>query len=226
MDGILQYVTIQNSYNIGAVIVDKVNDWTEIGGFASELNNSPTDSCYNLGNIVIKDIIDTAKTYDMCYVGGFSGLMYMSENKDISNCYNLGNVDIVKGSCGGNEIGGFAGLISADKESATRIRNCYTAGKINASADENRTIGSFLGKVNDDRKAFEVKLENCYYLNDVGGILGEESTNATIINSDHKTEEEMKDSNFIQDLNTNNTETIWMKDLKNKNKGFPILHFQ
>lgn len=66
-----------------------------------------------------------------------------------------------------------------------------------------------------------------YYLSNTAsrGIGNKDSTTGKV---DSKTEDELKADGMITLLNGNNsgTETIWYKDTKNKNNGYPIFSYQ
>ena len=66
-------------------------------------------------------------------------------------------------------------------------------------------------------------ITNCYYL------IGIEKENKDIITlqdatlSNGKTEDEMKQEGFIEELNGENKEEVWQKDETGDNTGYPIL---
>lgn len=214
-------LTIKNCYNLGDVIVEKTDDWSSIGGFASELGGSNVENCYNYGNVVVKSAVDVEKGFP---VGGFSGSF--GYDGTLKNCYNFGNVD-VNSSFENVKIGGFLGEVKGSTDDIANIENCYTIGNIKTNADKTMIKGSFIGKVeNEYDKNYIVNMDNCYYLKEIGQMVGEILDNLVVENSGNKTETEMKSEDFVQLLNTGNTETIWKQDVNNKNQGFPILYFQ
>lgn len=144
----------------------------------------------------------------------------------IKNCYNLGNID-VNSSSNNIKIGGFIGELSAGNDEVLDIRNCYTIGNIKSNSDKVIIKGAFIGVVlNNSNYNYRANMNNCYYLKEIGQMVGETLENLVITNSGQKTETEMKSESFVQLLNQGNTETIWKQDFNNKNKGFPMLYFQ
>ncbi len=69
---------------------------------------------------------------------------------------------------------------------------------------------------------------NCYYLEGTcTGAVNLKDINET---AESRTETQMKDidvpegtASFVDELNAENEETVWVKDTENKNNGYPIL---
>ena len=173
-------------------------------------------NCYNVGNVsgyYAGGIVGfgTAEIEE-CYnegdiTGTFAGGIYgysMQRKVVISNCYNQGSVDadgsVMSNSPAGPAAGGIAGFVF---RSTSSITNCYNVGVVSSTKD----AGCILAY------GPEVVLENNYYINtcDAGG----EGT--------PQTEEVMQSQAFVDLLNGQNEEHVWVLDVNNTNGGFPIL---
>ena len=72
----------------------------------------------------------------------------------------------------------------------------------------------------------EGTMENCYYISSASNKMQIESSIGTTINCGEKTEEEMKNDEFVKQLNEDANEAIWKKDENNINNGYPIFNWQ
>ena len=190
------------------------------GGISGQ-NNGPgiIENCYNFG--ILSD--------NGSYIGGISG----SNNGTIINSYNIGNIKsgsyiggIVgvgrgkinscynKGNIEGNSyVGGICGYTMSQLE----LSNSYNVGKITGS----KNVGKIIGYNND--KGATIKY--CYYLGTTEDkAFG--SNSATVLECLPKSEEELKDENIINLLNTDLETSVWVADTENKNEGYPILYWQ
>ena len=98
------------------------------------------------------------------------------------------------------------------------IESCYNIGSVEGTAVEELNIGMIVGKRYDT----DSPINYAYYQkndNNITGI-GASGDLANML----KTEEEMKESNFVDLLNQTNNN--WKQDMNNINNGYPILNWQ
>ncbi len=197
-------------------------------------------NCGNLANIVCKTSEDNGET---C-VGGIytSG----SASTRVYNCYNLGLIDGIS-SKGDLLIGGITGILAEESE----IKNCYNRGKIRGKAEKTLRIGGIVGhaksKILNAYSTGKIELNNTtteyigmiagsiysgntsnlYYLkqNSINGFGEIWNTDNIIDENMRKTEEEMKQNNFVELLNKDN-DKAFKQDINNINDSYPILNWQ
>ena len=133
-------------------------------------------------------------TYDE---GGIVG----QNSGDVIKCYNLGNI----GGTNERYMGGIVGL------STGIIKNCYSNAQL---------FGGYLGGIVARNSG---NVENCYYVKNGNYDLQLSTSTGTVENSGEKTEEEMKQSEFLELLNQG--EKVW-KQSTNKNNGYPYLEWE
>ena len=153
-------------------------------------------------------------------MGGLCG-----NNRDIGtieNCYNVANL-INKGNNFQNsssEIGGITGKTLI----GTKLRNCYNIGLISEENNYDIEKGGICGGISKNNVLFE----NCYYEESSCniGITSVDTSNYENNDLLVKTSDEMKNSDFIDLLNTGNDVSVWVEDENNINNGYPILNWQ
>lgn len=158
-------------------------------------------NCYNTGNIKTNGGYSTR-------AGGIAGTVRAS--LFIEDCYNIGNLT-VESPAVYTKAGGIAGEINTS--GAVNIKNCYNIGNIGGVGTGYLKIGGLIGECKN-----VVTLTNSYYL-DTACSKMYSNAEPTIVNSSSKTELEMKTSEFLELINSNNS---WQIDT-NINNGYPSL---
>ena len=207
-----------NLENIDFKNINAEDEYTGIGGIAGifklyEDSSLYIKNSYNTGNIIANNVIA---------VGGILGNSYinivtdMKETYTIANCYNVGKIT------GKESVGGIIGkdTFYAETQYSTRVaianvKNSYNVGKITGT----KNVGGIVGIHSIEQGSV---IENSYYLSGSADVAyttdkGEVSITET------KSEEEMKNEEFVNLLNQNNEEKIWIKN--NENNEYPSLNF-
>lgn len=167
----------------------------QLGGIVG-MNYATVTECINKGTI------STNANYTS-QEGGIAG-----ENSGaISNCYNLGNL----GTEGLREryIGGISGINQENGE----VTNCYSIAEI---------YGEHFGGIVSTNSG---KVTNCWFVKKGNYDIQLSTSTGTVEVSGEKTESEMKESAFLDVLNTENEEIIWKIDNR-KNNGYPYLAWE
>ena len=199
---------INNCGNLADIYAHTSNvDSTYMGGiFTSCGANAEILNCYNKGDITGRDDIKGL------FIGGIGGTSVGL----VKNCYNRGKIfgegiNLLR-------IGGIVGNILQ----GGTVTSCYTTGVVDGNQVVDRTIGAIIGR---NRGGV---IQNIYYkeTNEIKGI-GEADTDENLgVDVDmKKNEEEMKQENFINLLNSENEEVVWKLDA-NKNDAYPILSWE
>ena len=185
---------------------------SNIGGLVGS-NNSKIECCFNGINVATD--YQEITTVSEARVGGLVGAN--EENGLIENSYNIGNVTSENKNDTENiftiEIGGIAGKLNGE------IKNSYTIGMITNIDNKNINnyyIGSLVGLKNSS-------ITNCHYL--VNTVFPSKDDIQITVEGEEKTSDEMKESNFVEQLNEGNKTNIW-KISSNLNQGYPILYWQ
>ena len=160
--------------------------------------------CFNNGEIMA----ESKTTY--VSVGGIVGQM---DGGTVSNVYNRGKLSGTSENC--YYLGGIIGY------NYGMINNCYNAGVvIGQGSSDTQCIGGIVGKnILSETSGVTCKVTNCYYLAD--SVENEFVYNEATCQTTKKTEQEMKNVNFVNLLNNNTS--IWHCDEENVNDGYPIL---
>lgn len=186
---------ITKGYNTGNII--QYGYRTYAGGLAGYATGIISQS-YSTGNILANG----------GYAARIGGLVGNAEQLTIENCYNTGNVE-VEAPAKYTKIGGIIG------ESRTKLDmiNVYNIGYVTGIGTGYLKLGALLGEINGT-----VTITNGFYLNTLA-IQLTGTGNPTLINSGEKSEQELKDDEFIL---LKDYGEIWIKD-NEKNNGYPIL---
>ena len=213
---------IINCSNLGKIEGTILNASNGIVGGLIGSNNGLIENSRNSGEIVAKSNVvggivgeNLKGTINLCFNegkvsssgnSGVGGIVATQNGSAIVNaCYNKGSIK------GNRRIGGIVG----DNAENCTVNSCYNIGEIIG----NKETGSIVG---DNRANGNVK--NCYSLNSLSiNIIG---NNSGIIDevSSNKSEEYMKNNEFISLLNTNSKNFKYDED--NINNGYPILAWQ
>ena len=222
-----------NCYNTGKIISNGTQTYKGAGGIVGQIcGNGEIYGCYNNGTIegtncgsggIVGEIFTAAAIQSEsriinCYnngsisnkdrnSGGIIGLVGLNSGGDllnlsIENCYNLGYVNSMQAS------GGIIGCVFKTYETAIskiNINNCYNIGKINGNV-----IGEITGRThNINQEDFE--LSNSYYIEKRNNAIGQ--GNATENNVESKSQQYMKNNEFVELLNSNidSTNIDWKK---------------
>ena len=196
----------------GATVVS--ND-SRAGGIVGS-NAYQVYNCYNIGSIsgqyaggiVGFGTAEIEECYNNGEVSGtYSGGIYgfsLQTKATINNCYNTGSIfadgEVPSTFPAGPAAGGIAGFLFRGN---CVITNCYNVGTVSSTAD----AGCILAYGNS------TTLENNYYINtcNAGG-------EGTALSEDY-----MRSQDFVDCLNSNNSNPVWIRDVDNINDGFPIL---
>ncbi len=193
-----------------------------IGGICSQ-NNGTIKQCKNEGKIwntnsVVGGIVginyqnvgecinkgDISTNFNYSFIeGGMIGRNYGK----ISDSYNLGNLGTV--NLQERYIGGIIGANGENGE----VVNCYSTAEI---------IGAYLGGIVSTNSG---KVTNCWFVKKGNYDIQLSTSTGIIESSGEKTEDEMKESAFLDVLNAGNEETIWKIDSR-KNNGYPYLTWE
>ena len=168
---------------------------SKVGGVVGE-NCSMVRNCYNTGN-VSGGGLSSGGVSGTSYIGGLVGL----NRETVNSGYNMGRVE------GGNYVGGVAGLSNSTSE----LNNCYNVGIIKGLSSN---VGDIVGLIDPG-----VTVINCYYLTGTATKGVGSGTDTTT----SKTEAEMKEASFIEDLNSGLTKLMFAKDDWGLNGGLPVL---
>ncbi len=180
----------------------KVSKGYENAGISGTNNNAGIiRECINLGEVV------TDNGYSSPYGG-----MVAANSGLIEFCYNMKNV----GASGDSNryVGGIAG-----KQTSTgTVTNCYNIGAVYGDSAVRAGIIA-------DNKGI---IKNSYYIRKLNNNIQLSSSTGTVENSGEKTEEEMKNDAFLNDLNADSSDEnkVFVKDINNINEGYPILKWQ
>lgn len=223
--------TISGCINKGEI----VGIHADIGGIAGSNNSGQIIGCENSGNIsdgtgcrggivginysgTVSKCINNGELFGQasggivgCNAGKieesynngitrYGGICQTNENNgSVINCYNMQENK-------GTNIWA-AGITGQNKGI---IKNCYNLGK---------AINGLLGNNTGT-------MENCYYLSGISTKMQIDSSTGIATNSGEKTEKEMKNDDFVKQLNENTSILIWLKDEKIINNGYPILYWE
>ena len=223
------YGKISSSYHAGGIIgsgsnikIDKSINYGEISGVTIETGNHGgivgwvTSNENRITNTANYGNVQTELDKIIC--GGIVGNISSGDwdsiiTTNIENCYNFGNIKTKNGEAGG--IMGTQGTICNHNE--VNLKNVYNIGNIQSEGKKGTIIGSIT--LNTKTETITT-IENVYYkmqegINTIG--LNEEIVSGF---ADSKTEEEMKNEEFLNLLN-NFTNENWLKWIKGED-GYPI----
>jgi hypothetical protein len=144
--------------------------------------------------------------FALSYCGGLVGYQEQGTNSIISGCYNTCEVT------GNNYVGGLIGF-----SNYSTVRNSYVAGRVSAQGEP---VGAIIGGAN------EVLMYYCYFSTELTGqteAIGENNFKG----GEGLTNAQMRDPQFVNTLNQNLVEPVWMADYASHiNNGFPIIKWQ
>ena len=157
--------TFKNSFNKGNISYNfgkKNMGLRAVGGFAGTVFGT-FDTCYNTGNVVNTDGLDSQHATRR--VGGFGGAAWKSNDCvfKAKDCYNSG---MVSDMC--NYIGGFVGVLEeGDQQNYHYMENCYNSGKVIVASNNGASdaFGGFAGTLYNI-----VGLKNCRNEGKVVGV--------------------------------------------------------
>ena len=237
-----------NSGTIKNLSVDgNINGKDYVGGICGRNENGKVINCKNFSDItskgehiggitgrnnskgIIISCSNNAEIKGNKYVGGITGL---SNGGPICKSFNVGTI------LGAYQVGGITGYSAAE----TKVENCYNIGNIigtntgiggiagvsadsaivsksyNYSGVQGRTAYGMITGRNDNI------VSDCYYISESNRD-GDQSETATYsakrINSDYGTSQD-----FVNELNKNQSDKVWILDENNINAGYPILSWQ
>ncbi|MGN1310222.1 MAG: bacterial Ig-like domain-containing protein [Clostridia bacterium] len=209
----------------GTVYVDKCRNYGNISGYGTYSGGIIGECGWNGSKAKISlcsndgDISSDSKTTYVS-VGGIIG---QNTNGRIENSYNRGR--LTGKSINAYYIGGLVGYnnFCGTDDVEININNSYNVGAVNGEGlSEIKCVGEIVGKnLIDDDSTSSYNVTNCYYLN--GCTNNRYVNNNGTIQTISKKEEEMKNNtSFVELLNSNITDNIWVYDTENINDGYPI----
>ena len=199
---------ISNCYVTGTVIGNTSNYSINVGGLVGS-NAGVIKQSYNLANI--NSVYD--KNDNPLIESRIGGIVGVNEtNGQLINVYNIGEITGKMAYEGSINIGGISG------KNIGSIQNAYSVGNVISKKGTNIRIGSIVGLIYESKGE-----ENCHYLENTVQISNEE--NVLCIVGEEKTSEQMKESKFLEELNSGNETNIW-KIEANINNGYPVLYWQ
>ena len=169
---------------------------SNVGGIVAGSQRGKIDRCVNKGRLA----------GETAFTGGISAYVFGAPST-VTNCANYG--EITSTAAVPSSIGGIIGLYNG-----TGMSNCYNTGLI-----QPQRSGGLIGQV--DETALNT-LDNLYYSAE-GSALGVYKRGNTVVTEEKndvgvkKTEADMKQENFVADLNGNGDAFIGQKD------GFPTI---
>ena len=211
--GYINKDNLKPSSNVGSfrykdIYSDYYTNYIYLGGITG--SSGAVYNSYNTGDVIARDCTElNIEDYEEwnnkiwrteSNVGGISGNSYAE------NVYNKGNINIITKNDHPNTVYTHIGGISGNGNA----KNGYNLGNVeieavNYGGDLYEQIGTVVSNYDDS--------ENCYYLNNLD-ISGDN----IIYSGESKTQNEMKTSDFVELLGTEN----WHID-SNENDGYPIL---
>ena len=206
---------ISNCYTSGKVIGISSNYSINIGGIVGA-NEGIVKEAYNKTNIELVYEENDNIYQEVGYrAGGIAGVN--EENGKIENVYNIGEIINKIAEENINVTPCLGGILGSNIGS---IKNVYSIGcvKISIADGKKSWIGSIVGLREQSHKE-----ENCHYLENTVQVSNEE--NVLCIVGEEKTSEQMKKSEFLEELNNGNETNIW-KIEANMNNGYPVLYWQ
>lgn len=155
----INHYNIKKCYNEGKIEskrteIISATRWLSLGGICG-YNSGNIEQCGNLGEV--KSNYNTEDDSDGVYVGGISGVITVSNSKDvfdsvkISKCYNYGIIN------GQKYIGGITGRVSTN----SNIEYCFNNGKI--IGDDK--VGGITGTLPNNN----TKICSCYNFGEISG---------------------------------------------------------
>ena len=188
--------TITNSSNYGEIIAEY---WA--GGLSGEVNGSTLINCANFGAI----------TSNTNRAGGLLGFANSTTGEvNIYNSYNAGKIS------GQTSAGGIMGYIYA----SAKIKNVYNIGQVES---KNNVSGGIAGGALWNNP--DIKIQYCYYLDNVEKGIGSTVTDTTTKYQNDK----IKSLDFLNELNENiksikndGTDTSEWSNWVSGENGYPI----
>ena len=188
--------TITNSSNYGEIIAEY-----RAGGLTGEVNGSTLINCSNFGTI-------TSNTNS---AGGLLGFANSTTGEvNIYNSYNAGKIS------GQTFSGGIIGYIYA----SAKIKNVYNIGQVES---KNNVSGGIVGGALWNNP--DIKIQYCYYLDNVEKGIGSTVTDTTTKYQNDK----IKSLDFLNELNENiksikndGTDTSEWSNWVSGENGYPI----
>lgn len=227
----LEYVgdIIYKCHNSG-----KINCGSSSGGVAGIVFRADMSKCYNYGHIKGSQIAGVVYSYQTefalseCYntgtiEGNDTGIggVVTQQPSSIINCYNTGRIICEHSDTEYSGIGG----ISA---SANKISNCYNSAEI--ETDQKVYIGSITGIFQQEQDPTN-GMNYCYAIEGTskygyGTLFPPDDANDFNEAAIFITEEKLKSSEMINELNSGLDTPVWKKDDSNINNGYPIFIWQ
>lgn len=190
---------VRNCRNLHEILLQDFN----LGGIVglNDGTQSIVEQCYNIGNILMR------QEYSRYGRGGVVG----TNNGMVRYCFNTGTINSYTSSW---DIGGIVGR----NNSGATINFSYNAGQVNGTQNTGGIVGNNTGKIKNSYSSSSIELSG--------------TNTGTIVNSLKLTEQQIKNKDkIILDDNSqtniinllNSEEEKYIEDIKNENKGYPIL---
>jgi type II secretory pathway pseudopilin PulG len=212
--------TIENVYNTGSVENTSAGRYVYTGGIAGISCNTEISSSYNSGHIFNKDNLKGGYNWGEVNMTLYSAGIVASNTGSYSttnNCYNAGLISSLfsKTVEGTGFSAGVSGIASYSASGCSLVNN-YNVGTLSFTSSSYILAGEII-------KSKGGIITNNYYLTGRGflGISSGDEAGKTI----PMTDANMKNSAFVDILNTGQTSTKWKVDT-GVNNGYPILIWQ
>ena len=175
----------------------------------------------NFGNIENCAFSGAIQGKDGTYNGDSYGGIASSNSGVIRYCYNVGTVG---GNCPGGIVGRANDYMTSEGYEQSTVESCYNAGKISG--------GGFVdgGAVAGMTRSLYDTLKNNYWLSGTFSYAfdgqGGSSTSVQKGRAEKMTADQMQSLTLVKALNQNSETSVYIKDTKNVNGGYPILIWQ
>ena len=189
--------------NIGNITLNGTNLAQKIAGIA--ISNSGTiNECYNKGILIISSNVSEVQ------LGGI--VAQNAVNSTISNTYNVGEI-ILEGTHSDVSLGGIVGYSSTNN-----ITNSYVTCVITSTSgiSDKTSYGAIIGRFQGSMSE-----RNNYYLQGSTSAIGNSSS---LIFAKAYTSSQMRNQNFISELNVGSS--AFIQDSNLTNGGYPIFAWE
>ncbi len=189
--------------NIGNITLNGTNLAQKIAGIA--ISNSGTiNECYNKGILIISSNVSEVQ------LGGI--VAQNAVNSTISNTYNVGEI-ILEGTHSDVSLGGIVGYSSTNN-----ITNSYVTCVITSTSgiSDKTSYGAIIGRFQGS-----ISERNNYYLQGSTSAIGNSSS---LIFAKAYTSSQMRNQNFISELNVGSS--AFIQDSNLTNGGYPIFAWE
>jgi uncharacterized repeat protein (TIGR02543 family) len=183
-----------------------------VGVLAGQVERGLIETCY-----IKNAMVEANNTGAYQYMGGLIGA---STNASIQNCYVFATLN----SFNTQENASYAGsLLGNHYGSSAIIKNCYSVSQITVNLEQSGQNSIYVGSV-AGYHSVGATIQNVYYVLQEPVLLMVGVNNATVLNTEAKTQEELKQfTTYVNENSSWNFQTFWFLPNLNQNEGLPIL---